>query len=79
MTRSRAAILFLLFLVALVRMSEAQAQDSALSAAVVDEVSIPSKMGSMPMTYMVGGKQYIAFTVGTPTEPASQVALALEH
>ena len=31
MTRSRAAILFLLFLVALVRMPEAQSQDSALS------------------------------------------------
>jgi hypothetical protein len=35
-------------------------------------------MGSMPMTYMVNGKQYIAFTVGTPTDPAELVALALE-
>jgi quinoprotein glucose dehydrogenase len=46
--------------------------------AVVGEVSIPGMMGSMPMTYMVNGKQYVAFTVGTPTEPASLVALALE-
>jgi quinoprotein glucose dehydrogenase len=45
---------------------------------VVSEVSIPGMMGSMPMTYMVNGKQYIAFTSGTPTEPAEVVALALE-
>jgi hypothetical protein len=35
-------------------------------------------MGSMPMTYMVNGKQYIAFTIGSETEPAELVALALE-
>ena len=46
--------------------------------AVLGEVGIPGQMGSMPMTYMVNGKQYIAFTVGTPTEPAELVALALE-
>jgi quinoprotein glucose dehydrogenase len=46
--------------------------------AVVAEVTIPGEMGSMPMTYMVNGKQYIAFTVGTPTKPAELVALALE-
>ena len=46
--------------------------------AVVSEVSIPGMMGSMPMTYMVNGKQYIAFTVGTPTQPAEVVALALD-
>ncbi len=28
--------------------------------------------------YMVNAKQYIAFTVGTPTEPAEVVSLALE-
>jgi quinoprotein glucose dehydrogenase len=49
------------------------------SGAVLAEVSIPGMMGSMPMTYMVDGKQYIAFTVGTPTEPAEVVALALEQ
>ena len=46
--------------------------------AVVAEIGIPGQMGSMPMTYMVNGKQYIAFTVGTPTEPAELVALVLE-
>jgi quinoprotein glucose dehydrogenase len=46
--------------------------------AVLAELSIPGMMGSMPMTYMVNGKQYIAFTVGTPTEAAEVVSLALE-
>jgi hypothetical protein len=31
------------------------------------------------MTYVANGKQYIAFTTGTPTEPAGVVALALEN
>jgi glucose dehydrogenase len=48
------------------------------SGAVLGEVKLPGQMGSMPMTYMVNGKQYIAFTVGTPTEPAQVVALTLE-
>jgi len=47
--------------------------------AVLAEVRIPGMMGSMPMTYMVNGRQYIAFTVGTPTEPAEVVALVLER
>jgi quinoprotein glucose dehydrogenase len=47
--------------------------------AVVGEAKIPGEMVSMPMTYMLGGRQYIAFTVGTPAEPASVVALALEN
>ena len=47
--------------------------------AVLGEVKLPGQMGSMPMTYMVNGKQYIAFTVGTPTQPAEVVALALER
>ena len=46
--------------------------------AVLSELRIPGMMGSMPMTYMVNGKQYIAFTVGTPTEAAEVVSLALE-
>jgi len=46
--------------------------------AVLGEVSIPGMMGSMPMTYMVNGKQYIAFTVGTPTQGAEVVSLSLE-
>ncbi len=48
------------------------------SGAIVAELSIPGMMGSMPMTYMVNGKQYIAFTVGSRAEPAELVALALE-
>ena len=48
-----------------------------MTGAVVDEVRIPGMMGSMPMTYMVNGKQYIAFTTGTPKDPAGVVALAL--
>ena len=46
--------------------------------AVVGEVKLPGQMGSMPMTYMLNGKQYLAFTVGTPTQPAELVALALD-
>jgi len=46
--------------------------------AVLSEASIPGMMGSMPMTYMANGKQYIAFTVGTATEPAEVISLALE-
>jgi hypothetical protein len=38
--------------------------------AVVGELPIPGMMGSMPMTYMLNGKQYLAFTVGTQTQPA---------
>ena len=45
--------------------------------AIVGELSIPGQMGSMPMTYMAGGKQYIAFTVGAPMQPAELIALAL--
>jgi len=45
--------------------------------AIVGEVAIPGMMGNMPMTYMVNGKQYIAFTVGTATQPAEVVALTL--
>ncbi len=47
--------------------------------AVLGEVSIPGMMGSMLMTYMQGGKQYVAFTVGTRTELAELVAFALER
>jgi quinoprotein glucose dehydrogenase len=47
--------------------------------AVVGEVAIPGMMGSMPMSYMVNGKQYIAFTVGMPMEPAEVVALTLDR
>jgi quinoprotein glucose dehydrogenase len=45
--------------------------------AIVGEVNIPGMMGSMPMTYMVNGKQYIAFTIGTQTDQAEVIALTL--
>jgi quinoprotein glucose dehydrogenase len=45
--------------------------------AVVGEVQLPGMMGSMPMTYLHNGKQYIAFTVGTMNQPAELIALAL--
>ena len=45
---------------------------------VVAELSLPGRMGSMPMTYMVNGKQYIAFTVGDQDQPAELIALTPE-
>ena len=45
--------------------------------AIVGELSIPGQMGSMPMTYTVNGKQYVAFTVGAPMQTAELIALAL--
>ena len=47
--------------------------------AVLSELAIPGMMGSMPMTYVANGKQYVAFTVGTATEPAEVIALALPN
>ena len=47
--------------------------------AIVGEVTIPGMMGSMPMTYMAAGKQYIAFTVGQANAPAEVVALSLDR
>ncbi len=45
--------------------------------ALVWETSIPGMMGSLPMTYMLNGKQYIVFTVGDQVNPAELVAYAL--
>ena len=36
-------------------------------------------MGSMPMTYMANGKQYVAFTVGTARSPQRRFSLALPN
>ena len=46
-----------------------------LSSSGISGWSAPDGIGKM--TYMLGGKQY-PFTVGTPTQPAETVALALE-
>ena len=45
--------------------------------AILGELHIPGQMASMPMTYMVNGRQYIAFTVGAPMQVAELIALAL--
>jgi quinoprotein glucose dehydrogenase len=47
--------------------------------AVLGEVSISGAMGSLPMTYMLNGKQFIAFTVGGQKDPAELIALALPN
>ena len=41
------------------------------------EVRVPSNASGAPMTYMAGGKQYVAFPVGGSTLPAEIIALAL--
>ncbi|HEU4618895.1 MAG TPA: PQQ-binding-like beta-propeller repeat protein [Gammaproteobacteria bacterium] len=43
---------------------------------VVAEIRLPGQAGSVPMTYMLDGRQYIVLSVGRP-EPAELVALAL--
>jgi glucose dehydrogenase len=53
-----------------------RAYDKA-TGAVVAELPLPGAASSKPMTYMVGGKQYIVLAVGRDT-PAELVAFALE-
>jgi quinoprotein glucose dehydrogenase len=45
--------------------------------AVVHELELPANTCGNPMTYMVNGKQYIAVSVGSQTQPAELVALTL--
>lgn len=44
---------------------------------VVSELQIPANVTNVPMTYMAGGKQYIAIAVGAVGKPAELLALAL--
>jgi len=44
---------------------------------LVAEVRLPANAGGAPMTYMAGGKQYVAFSVGGSNVPEELVALAL--
>ena len=44
---------------------------------VVSELELPGGTTAAPMTYMVGGKQYIVVTVGWEGMPSEYVALAL--
>jgi quinoprotein glucose dehydrogenase len=53
-----------------------RAYDKA-TGAVVAELPLPGAASSKPMTYMVGGKQYVVLAVGRDT-PAELVAFALE-
>lgn len=45
--------------------------------AIVGELTLPGMMACMPMTYSIGGKQHLAFTVGAPKQPSEWIALAL--
>jgi quinoprotein glucose dehydrogenase len=44
--------------------------------AILAEIELPGSVGGKPMTYMVGGRQYIVMAVGRPN-PSELVALAL--
>ena len=44
---------------------------------VLWEIELPGGTTGAPMTYMVGGKQYIVVAVGWENMPAEWVALAL--
>jgi quinoprotein glucose dehydrogenase len=44
---------------------------------LISEIELPGAAISAPMTYLAGGKQYIAITVGWTGMPAELVALAL--
>jgi quinoprotein glucose dehydrogenase len=45
--------------------------------AVVHEMELPAGITGVPMTYMVGGKQYIVMAIGDPGFPGELVALTL--
>jgi quinoprotein glucose dehydrogenase len=45
--------------------------------AVVSEMPVPANVTNIPMTYMVGGKQYIVIAVAAAGKPAELLALAL--
>jgi hypothetical protein len=41
------------------------------------EIPLPANAGGAPMTYMAGGKQYVAFSIGGAAIPEELIALAL--
>ncbi len=47
------------------------------SGRLVAEVALPANAGGAPMTYMAGGKQYVAFPVGGSNVPEELIALRL--
>jgi quinoprotein glucose dehydrogenase len=44
---------------------------------IVHEMGLPASAGGTPMTYMVGGKQYIVVAVGGGAKPQDLIALSL--
>ena len=44
---------------------------------MISEMKLPANQSGVPMTYMVGGKQYIVVPVGAQGFPAELVALTL--
>ena len=47
------------------------------SGRLVAEIPLPANAGGAPMTYLAGGKQYVAFSIGGATIPEEVVALTL--
>ena len=45
--------------------------------AVISEFKLPANQGGVPMSYMLGGKQYIVVAVGAQGHPGELVALSL--
>lgn len=48
-----------------------------MNGSVIREIALPYNVTGAPMTYLAGGKQYIAFAVGGASAPASIIALSL--
>ena len=47
------------------------------SGRLLAEVTLPANASGAPMTYLAGGKQYVAFPVGGSNVPEELIALAL--
>jgi quinoprotein glucose dehydrogenase len=48
-----------------------------VSGRLLAEIPVPANAGGAPMTYMAGGKQYVAFSIGGAGIPEELIALAL--
>jgi quinoprotein glucose dehydrogenase len=47
------------------------------SGRLVAELALPANASGAPMTYLAGGKQYVAFPVGGSNVPEELIAVAL--
>ena len=45
---------------------------------IISEFKLPGNQSGMPMTYMVGGRQYIVLAIGAVGQPAELVALTVD-